>query len=151
MRLQGHRLEVDLPPGWEGRIYRRRISAPGSTTQPVMHAATFPLPEERGDFGAGAVEQMGPGDVFVSLVEYDPEAAHTALFARRGMPRELAPESFGPNRLQRAIPGQAGAQFFFSEQGRAFCLYVVLGSFADRSTLLVEARAALETLRIEGS
>ena len=36
--------------------------------------------------------------------------------------------AFDRNSLQRAVPGQSGLQQFFTHRGRAFCLYVVLGS-----------------------
>ena len=42
------------------------------TTHAVVHAATFPLPRERGDYGDGAVQRMSDTDVFVALVEFHP-------------------------------------------------------------------------------
>lgn len=147
MRLAHLRLAVELPSGWDGRIYRRLATAAGSTTHPVLHAATFPLPEERGDYGSGAVERMRTGDLFVALLEFDPEAAATPLFAWE-RPPALLPEYFSPDALQRVIPGQGGAQFFFSEWGRAFCLYVVLGSYAARTRLVPRADALYRTLAI---
>ncbi len=46
------------------------------------------------------------------------------------------------------ILGQGGAQSFFSERGRAFCLYVVLGSYAARTRLVPRADAFYRTLEI---
>lgn len=155
--LHAHGLGVELPPGWEARIYRRE-AAPGlatasadpvgATTHSVLHAANFPLPEQRADFGGGAVEAMGPGHALVVLVEYDPASAKTALFARRGLPR-LRPEQFSPATLQRALPGQAGSQSFFSVNRRAFCLYVVLGSYDRRKTLVPMVNSVLEAVVID--
>ena len=71
--------------------------------------------------------------------------AGTALFARVGVPRVSAAD-FAPNNMQRPIPGQSGAQYFFNHGGRAFCLYVVLGSHARRNELVVEVNAVLSTL-----
>ena len=93
----------------------------------MLHAGNFALPERRGDFGGGAVERMGPTNVLVVLFEYDQASARTPLFARIDRPQPV-PSDFAPNQLQRIIPGQSGAQYFYSEAGRAFCLYVVLGS-----------------------
>jgi hypothetical protein len=50
--------------------------------------------------------------------------------------------------LQRAIKGQAGAQRFFHDAGRAFCLYVVLGAFANRRTLVPAVNQVLATLTV---
>jgi len=150
MLLAMHGLGVDLPGGWDGRIYRPTADEPGATTRAVMHAANFPLPEQRQDYGGGAVEVMGAGDVLVMLLEFDPEAAATPLFAQKqGMPKSLPPSAFGPNRLQRILPGQAGAQFFFTEAGRAWSLYVVLGSWARRVALAAEVSKLLAGIRLD--
>ena len=84
--------------------------------QPVAHLANFPLPADRGDYGSGAVERMGPGHVLVCLLEFDSEAADTALFAHDGVPT-FAPSSFAPNAMQRTIQGMSGAQAFFRAVG----------------------------------
>jgi hypothetical protein len=102
-----------------------------------------------GDFASGAVDKLGNDDVFVVLFEYDPSSAGTALFRSEGIPRTLAPDDFSPNVMQRAIRGQAGVQRFFHDQGRAFCLYVVIGSFARRRELVKKVNAVLATLTIE--
>ena len=80
------------PAGWEGRIAQRagaptaqtlagRSVAPdgigpaGSTEErshPIAHLANFALPENRGDFGCGAVDVMGAGDVLVVPVRVRP-------------------------------------------------------------------------------
>ena len=51
--------------------------------------------------------------------------------------------------MQRAIRGQAGVQRFFHDQGRAFCLYVVIGAFARRRELVHRVNEVLATLTIE--
>lgn len=143
-------MRVDVPPGWEARITRRAPegSAPGEVQRPVLHAATVTLPEVRGDFGGGVTGQLGPEDVFVSLFEYGPEAVSTPLFATRGRPRPSA-DDFSPSGLQRSIPGQSGNQWFFQEAGRAFCLYVVLGSHARRAALVSTVRSMIDTLELD--
>lgn len=160
MRVQQYGLDADLPGGWEARIYRRDRAlatraagrdAAGDevSANPILHAANFALPEDRGDFGSGAVDIMRSGHVFLSLVEYDPEAAGTALFAASAPPWPLDAGAFSPAQLQRHIPGQSGAQFFFSTEDRAFCLFAVLGSHVERRTLVARhLNPALERLRI---
>lgn len=147
-RLSARGLSVDVPRGWDARIYRRGGAPEGATTHAVLHAANFALPEDRGDYGSNAVERMRAGHVLVVLLEFHPDAAGTALFATGGLPRRLTPEMFSPNRLQRALPGQAGTQVFFREGGRAFCLYVVLGSARDRAAAVPAVNALLDTVRV---
>lgn len=142
-----HGLSVDPPSGWEVQIFQRSPDGDGSTNCPVMHAATIPLPAHRGDFGTGAVELLGERDALVSLVEFEPEAARTPLFSRRGFPRPR-PSEFHPQQLQRTLPGQSGCQWFFNDNDRAFCLYVVLGSHAQRIRVLPRVHALLDSVAV---
>jgi hypothetical protein len=73
---------------------------------------------------------MGPADVFASLFEYGPESVGTALFAQQGRPTAFSEADFSPMTLRRGIPGQSGTQWFFTESGRPFSFYAVLGSHA---------------------
>jgi len=142
VRLEAYGIRVDLPEGWDGRISRR----PGG--DPTLHAGNFPLPAEDGEFGSGALATMGPGGVFLTLTEYDPAGAGRGLFASNGAPRSLRPGDLDPNALQRRIRGQAGAQRFFTEADRTWCLYVVAGSVPSRSTLVEKANTVLGSVRI---
>ena len=147
-KLARHGLSVELPSGWEAAIYRRPHTGV-DTTHPVLHAGSFALPLHRGDFGSGAVDVMGPGDVLIVLIEYHPDSTSGSLFARAGMPQVLTADSFSPTTLQRSIPGQAGAQRFFAHGARAFCLYVVLGSYRRRAALAPMLNAVLPTIAID--
>lgn len=147
-RISQAGLSVAPPSGWEASIVTRPPAA-GHQTYPVVQAATVPLTAGRGDFGGGVVETLGPGDLFLSAVEFGPDAAGTALFRELPAVPRFTPQAFDPNRLQRAIAGQAGAQRFFTVAGRAFCLYVVLGAFLNRVDLSARANDVISTLRIE--
>ena len=162
--LVAHVIEVSLPTGWEGRLFRRprdgevatadahiegEPAAPQETTNAVLHASTIAVPPGVGDFASGAVDKLGPDDLFVVLFEYDPSSAGTELFKSAGIPRTLSADDFSPNVMQRAIRGQAGVQKFFKDQGRAFCLYVVIGAFARRKELVKRVNQVLATLVIE--
>lgn len=163
MRLAAHGIGARLPSGWEGSIAAHSQELPGGPAVaaagqdgqrrpevlPVAHFATFALPATRGDFGSNVVDGMRPVDAFVSLVEYGPQEASSALFAAQGLPRRLDPRQFSSKQLQRTIKGQAGLQLFFSEAGRAFCLYVVLGDAGDAHRLVRRVEQVLATIEIE--
>jgi hypothetical protein len=83
------------------------------------------------------------------LKEFEPADAAQPLFERDGMPRELAPEDFDPAALQRQLSGQAGRQVFFHEGGRAFCVYVVLGSYNRRNHVVPVVNLVLAGIRID--
>jgi hypothetical protein len=143
--LQAHGIAAGLPVGFEGRIFKRRGTGL-ETPFAVAQLATFALPDEVGDFGGGAVTLMGSDDIFASLFEYGPDSAGTKLFAHQGMPREMSTSHFLPYVLRRGLTGQSGTQWFFTEAGRPFTLYVVLGSHARRAVLVPRVNGLLAGL-----
>jgi hypothetical protein len=162
-QIQAHGLAVQTPPGWEGRIFRRRRAGepsaqaevpgapapPGEQIFPVVHVATIPLAADVADFVSDAVEQLGPADAIVVLKEYDPASATTKLFAATGLPGALDPDGFDPRVLNRQLAGQAGLQRFFNQSGRAFCLYVVIGAYQRRHDVVPAVNAVLATVQID--
>ncbi|GGI09052.1 hypothetical protein [Egicoccus halophilus] len=163
MQLRGHGIRAELPRGWEGAIRREPMHVDGEVGPfaaaaaaaaaakgpPVVHLATFALPNERGDFGSGAVDLMADDDAFVALLEYGTEEADTPLFAAQGLPRRLDPRTFSTRSLQRSMRNQAGWQHFFTEAGRAFCLYVVLGDHGDVNRQVRRVEAVLAQISID--
>jgi hypothetical protein len=146
--LRAHGLGVRVPETWDTRMFRRVAEADsGERTFPIVHAGSFALPNVRGDYGSGAVDVMTTKDVLVTLLEQEPEAVGTRLFRRKGVPR-AHPDDFSPQALQRTLPGQSGCQYFFTERGRAFCLYVVLGSHARRVALVKKANHLIDGIEI---
>jgi hypothetical protein len=146
--LRGAGITVELPIGWDGGIAERAVLDDGAVRQSVTHLASFPLPEQRGDYGGGAVDRMGWTDVLIVLLEFDPDSVAQPLFALNAIPRTVRPSDFSRDALQRRIEGQGGAQFFFQEARRAFCLYVVLGSHADREDLVPVVNDVLARIHI---
>ena len=161
--LSAHGISVTVPSGWEGRVFRRPAAGevmataadgppapPGEITNAVVHVSTIALPPDAGDFASGAVDRLGPDDALVVVFEYDAASVHQPLFTAVGIPRALSPDDFSPGMLQRTLPGQAGAQRFFQEAGRAFCLYVVLGSFVRRREMVGAVNEVLASLEVGG-
>lgn len=155
-KLQAHGLRCGVLAGWDVRIECRaesEVMAPGENNpmggfvHPTLHAASSPLPANRGDYGSGYVERMGPRNVFVCLAEFDAEAGDTPMFAD-GVPRRVAASDFHPDAQQRVIAGQCGTQRFFVAAGRAFCLYVVLGSWVQRALQVRQVNQFLETIDV---
>jgi hypothetical protein len=128
--LAAHGVGLEVPQGWEGRIVRRPSIHPAERSRAVVHVASFPMPEERGDFGVGVTELMRSGDVFVTLFEYGPESV----------------DRFGPRRLQRTLPGQIGCQLFFTADQRPFCLYVVVSGRLHLRAAVKQVNTFLATL-----
>jgi hypothetical protein len=148
MRVSGHGLSIDAPPGWEVRIFRRDGAAP------VLQVATFVLLEKDGDFGAAATGRMRPDDAFAALVEYRSDAAvrpGVGLFSSMGRPATLRARDFGPAQLQVTRAGQLGCQRFFTDVGCPFCFYAVIRPAAKGPELLArELSGVLGTLELSG-
>jgi hypothetical protein len=146
-QISAYGVQVPVPTAWECRIKRRRAVG-AEQTHAVVHLANFALPEERDDFGGNVTAAMGPVDVLAVLFEYGPASANRALFRAQGRPT-LTADLFGARRLQRPLPNQLGCQQFFTENGRAFCLYVVAGSRAALTTATVDVNASVHAMVIE--
>jgi hypothetical protein len=144
--IRAHGIAAQLPSRFEGRIFIRPTSI--GVSYPVGQFATFPIPDDIGDFGSGAVTLMGPDDVFATLFEYGPESLGTALFRPQGLPASFSPNDFSPVRLRRGIPGQSGTQRFFTEAGRPFSFYAVLGSHVRRNRLVPNVNELISSLFI---
>jgi hypothetical protein len=144
--IRAHGIAARLPNGFEGRIFVRPPTI--GRTYPVAQFATFPIPDDIGDFGSGGVTLMSTNDVFATLFEYGPESVGTALFARQGRPAALSTDHFTPSILRRALPGQSGTQWFFTEAGRPFSFYAVLGSHAQRRLLVPRVNALLAAITV---
>lgn len=146
--MRAYGIQAPLPGGFNGQIFVRP-SVAGTTSYPVAQFATFAIPEGTGDFGGGAVTLMGPTDIFATLFEYGPESLGKALFAQQGMPRALGPGDFHTYTLRRGLPNQSGTQSFFTEAGRPFTLYAVLGSHALRNQLVPRLNGLLGQVQIQ--
>ncbi|MBS1848065.1 MAG: hypothetical protein JST73_07285 [Actinobacteria bacterium] len=161
--LDGFGISIALPNSWDGRIMNRGTlqrgteksasgpiyrDAAGGRTSPVVHIGNFALPPNRGDFGSGAADIMGPGHLLIVLNEFGPESVGTALFAPTALPTRLDPTKFSPNALQHRLPGQLGWQHFFTDGGRAFCLFVILGSERHARKLCDAGSTVLSRTRI---
>ncbi len=143
-------LSANLPPGWDGEIYAAADAAEvaaAAAPRAVLHAATFPLPPGRGDFGTGAAEVMRPGDVLVILFEYQRASATQPLFAEEGVP-VLAPADFSDRTMPRRLPGLVGAQRFFTLARRAFCLHALIGAGDADPELVAVVNAVAAGIRI---
>ena len=148
-RFEACGISLLVPVGWEVRI--TNPTGRGDGERPFLHAANFPLPSRRAPFGGGVVHAMGPTDVFVALIEYEPKSAATALFASHRVPVRLQRGDFSPSSLQRAIRGQTGLQQFFHVSGRAFCLYVVVGGHPGFRSGLNDANDLLWSVRVNAT
>ena len=99
-------------------------------------------------FGGGALDAMRTRDLFICLLEFEPDAAASPLFAADGVPWPLRPDDFSPTAMRVPINNQSGCQRFFKVGERAFTLYVVIGSHSLRRVLVPRVNEALAGVRL---
>jgi hypothetical protein len=150
VRLSKQGISVDLPSGWEGRAFVPEAPPP-ALTFPVLHAANFAMAPDNSSYAGRLAADMDAAGTLFSLVEFDPALAGDALFEEGRLPIALRLDDLNPSALQVRRPGHAGAQRFFAAAGRAFCLYVVVGTGDDAAGNLRALNTVLATLRIERS
>lgn len=146
MRLV-HGFDIELSAGWHVAARRQTPEFAEQSQNLVVHASTVPLGRSEADFGSGVATRLGPDDLFCSFFEHDAASVGTALFAERGLPHPR-PSDFVVGAQQQALPGQSGAQYFFTEAGRAWCLFVVLGGHSRRQVGAQRVGALLKGVRI---
>jgi hypothetical protein len=142
VELSGYGITVDLPSGWEGRIYKRPEG------DPTLHAGNFPLPVEDGDFGSRALTAMRGGGAFLVVTEYERGLAGRGLFAPQAPAPIPATSELNAWALLRVRRGQFGIQRFMTVGGRPLCVYLVVGAVPSPSALLASVNAVLRSLSI---
>jgi hypothetical protein len=140
--INSFQIAISLQIGWSAEVYSH------DGRHGIAHLTNENLPLKRGDFGSAVIENLGPQGIFAVLFEYESSRCGTKLFAKNGVPWPLDAKEFSPKKMRRQIPGKCGYQGFFSTNGRAFCIYCVLGSFNQRSALTALLNGALEGINI---
>jgi hypothetical protein len=144
--LDAHGLKVQLPRGWSGRVFARAHDVA------TLHAGDFPVVLGDGEFGDRSTGRMPDPGVFLALTEYRPGRGlqpGQGLFEPRRPPLPLDPAGFAATRLAHPRRGQVGAQHFFTQSGRPFCLYVVVaGGRAQRKHALLAVDRVMRSLEI---
>jgi hypothetical protein len=146
-RLASHGIVVDVPRGWEGRIFVPDLEPP-AINLPILHLTDAVLTVERSSYAPELAARAGGTGTLVALLEFDRSLANVGLYARRGLHLPLTRERFHHRALQFPSRVQEGHQRFFSEGGRAFCLYVVLGTGHGVDRRLSQVNRALSSLEI---
>jgi hypothetical protein len=148
MALSAHGISIQLPHGFEGRIFVRPTVGP-AVSRPVAQFATFAIPEGIGDFGGNTDTNLGPSDIFAVLFEYGLESIGQALFAAEGVPTSLTAADFQPYVMRPGVGGTLGIQRFFTQSGRPFTFYARLGSVQQVGALVPRINQLLGALQIQ--
>jgi hypothetical protein len=140
--VAGHGIRMELPPGWDGRVYQR--SLPGSL--PVLQAASFTLPRAGDDdVGSNAVRRMRAGSVRFGLLEVGEPAGPRFHPAR--LPLRIARGDFGAP-FEGVPLEHAFATKHVRVAGRAFVLWADFTTQPVSPTLLEQANRVLATVKI---
>jgi hypothetical protein len=147
MTLSAFGLEIDLPDGWDGWIYRSEGGGNGTIGQ----IGNFPLPRYvRDDTGTLTQQGMQSGQIFLTLFEWwkDPPYIPGNNFLPLAGKPAVRSEDFGPwGSMKPAKRPIVYASRTFQTNGR----YFQLGAAFFRevpATILDEANAVLATLQV---
>ncbi len=146
--LVSHGISIEVPRGWEGRFFVPDVPPP-AVNLPVLHLTDTILSRERSSFAPELAARAGGTGVLIALLEFEHTLADRGLYAPQGLNLPLLRERFHPRALQVPSRVQEGHQRFFSTHGRAFCLYVVLGTSRGVDQRLRTVNDTLASLRIE--
>jgi hypothetical protein len=147
VRLADRGLAVEVPSGWEGRIFVPALPPP-AINLPVLHLSSVPLPPTRSSFASEAGAAVGSSGTLAALVEFESSLAGAGLFAARGAPPPIRSSELDPAALQVPSPNQGAIQRFFSHADRAFCLYVIAGLDRGLDRRLASLNGVIATLEI---
>jgi hypothetical protein len=144
MQINGHGLKVDLPNGWDGRLF---ISE--ALTRPVIQAANFPLPSTDNDAGDGAQAAMPSDGVYVNIFEYPPEP----LFFRSGSGwiEASPPIALGRSDISYLVEGVRAPAYVVKPMlisGRVIQLGVAFGSPGPSNRAWADANAVVRSLAV---
>jgi hypothetical protein len=150
IEVREHGLTVGLPEGWQAAT--ESLTPHLVDPREELSVATFPLryrPTACAHVPGSALEDLGPGDAFVSLQErgLDPGATWPDFPAR---PAHFGPELGGSSEARDCTPG---AQFIdhwfgFTDGGRHFHVRVAFGPQAS-ADVQRQAWAILDGLRVD--
>jgi len=136
MLVEGYGLQVEIPSGWSGRVWRtpQSVDMPGRCFSNI-HLGNFEVPIDEANFGSIAIARLRPGDVFAALVEFEPESAHTGWFKHQGLPTNITLDMLSEDYLRESRPHQVGLQFFCTVGDRPFSVHIVAALPVETSSL----------------
>jgi hypothetical protein len=150
VEVSRHGLTVSLPPGWQAAT--QSLTPNLVDPREELSVATFPLryrPTECAHVPGSALDDLGPGDAFVSLLERgrDPGSTWDGFPAR---PAHFGPGLGGPSEASRCTPGARYVDhwFAFTDGGRHFHVLVAFGPAAS-GKVQRQAWAILDGLRVD--
>jgi hypothetical protein len=148
--VRGQGLTASLPPGWQAAS--ESLTPHLFDPREALAVATFPLRYRQtgcAHVPASALEDLGPGDAFVTLQErgLDPAATWPDFPAR---PAHFGPDLGGASAASRCVPTARFEDhwFGFSDGGRHFHVMVAFGPQAS-AKVRRQAWAILDSLRVD--
>jgi len=148
--VRGHGLTAELPQGWQAA--NESLTPHLTDPREALAVATFPLRYRQtgcAHVPSSALDDLGPGDAFVTLQERGLGAADDAQgFPAR--PAHFGPDLGGPSAASRCVPTAHFTDhwFGFSEGGRAFHVMVAFGPQAS-AEVQRQAWAILDSLGVD--
>jgi hypothetical protein len=167
--IQGYGLSVDVPDGWEGRVFRE-ADPEEDDGRPTMHVGNFAMPTDDATYGSSIIKSMtSGGQMYMVLAEYTPDCllpntgatvpddpatvditqVGAVAFGNPGVPVLQVPDFFRDVvHGTTSLPNATAVQIPFTTAGRLFVLYAVVGDDSGLSTAVASLNDVLATLLV---
>lgn len=136
--LSGYGLSIELPPGWDGRLYRR----PGDGTT-GLQAANFQLPEEDDDLASAARRDLVSSGIVIGALVGD--TASPSWWTHATLPVEIRRSDFAP---YEGFEWRTAAIRHLIVGERSALVFAAFDVAHPRDEILVKANAVLATVEI---
>jgi hypothetical protein len=125
------------------------MTSEDGTRYPNLHVGNFSLVPEGSTFGQFSIERMDADKALVVMVEYGPRSVGTALFSSGRWPPAVSATDLNPaNFPGPRPPGLAANQNFVTVNGRAFCVYTVMGFAGGAAPRMDEVNTVLRSISV---
>jgi hypothetical protein len=148
MRISGFDLTIDVPNGWQGRVYKRPVVG-DDTTMPVLQASNLALAADDDDLAPATRQRLGPLDVVVVLLEQEPPRLREGEAEYPTITEAVSISAGDAVRIQSVPPEHAAFLRRFRSDERFFTLIVVFGSDPPPSETFAVVAEALQSLRVD--
>jgi hypothetical protein len=141
-RIAGFGLSLRIPDGWDGRVWKPKVDYP---IDPMVFAASFPLPEHEDPLGSKALAEVTPTRVLVRVFEVGNAPGSNGFRVLR-KPVSVSSADLRPYR--ETSRGRSVMRRRFALHGRSFVLFVDFGTRPPRRRLVRQVNGLLGTLRV---
>jgi hypothetical protein len=141
-RIGGFGLSLRVPAGWDARVWKPKVDYP---IDPMIFAASFPLPERDDALGSKALAEVTPSRALLRVFEVGNPPGSSGF---RVLQEPVSVSSADLQPYRETSRGRSVMRRRFALHGRSFVLFVEFGTRPPPRGLLRQVDGLLGTLRV---